>query len=87
MFIYVPCYNNKLLHIASVLDRGDVVEVDTWVAASGKSGMRRDWLVRDCKTGQIISRATRCRPHPLCVHYVQTSICNQYMVQIVKGKF
>ncbi|CAM6074583.1 unnamed protein product [Sphagnum tenellum] len=37
---------------------GDVVEVDTWVAASGKSGMRRDWLVRDCKTGQIISRAT-----------------------------
>ncbi|KAH9570165.1 hypothetical protein CY35_02G027000 [Sphagnum magellanicum] len=37
---------------------GDVVEVDTWVAASGKNGMRRDWLVRNYKTGQIISRAT-----------------------------
>ncbi|KAK4487702.1 hypothetical protein RD792_005637 [Penstemon davidsonii] len=31
-----------------VVDRypmwGDVVQVDTWVAASGKNGMRRDWL-------------------------------------------
>lgn len=39
--------------------RGDVVQVDTWVSASGKNGMRRDWLVRDCKTGQILTRASR----------------------------
>eukprot|EP01018_Ginkgo_biloba_P003688 Gb_11733 [translate_table: standard] len=37
---------------------GDVVEIDTWVAASGKNGMRRDWLVRDYKSGQILTRAT-----------------------------
>ncbi|PSS20889.1 Palmitoyl-acyl carrier protein like [Actinidia chinensis var. chinensis] len=37
---------------------GDVVQVDTWVAASGKNGMRRDWLVRDCKTGDILTRAS-----------------------------
>lgn len=36
----------------------DVVQVDTWVAASGKNGMRRDWLVRDANTGHILTRAT-----------------------------
>ncbi|CAK9154426.1 unnamed protein product [Ilex paraguariensis] len=45
-----------------VVDRyptwGDVVQVDTWVAASGKNGMRRDWLLRDCKTGDILTRAS-----------------------------
>ncbi|CAL5186806.1 unnamed protein product [Lathyrus oleraceus] len=45
-----------------VVDRypmwGDVVQVDTWVSASGKNGMRRDWLVRDIKTGEIMTRAT-----------------------------
>ncbi|RWR87010.1 palmitoyl-acyl carrier protein thioesterase, chloroplastic-like protein isoform X1 [Cinnamomum micranthum f. kanehirae] len=37
---------------------GDVVEIDTWVAASGKNGMRRDWVIRDYSTQQIITRAT-----------------------------
>ncbi|CAA0808797.1 Palmitoyl-acyl carrier protein thioesterase-chloroplastic [Striga hermonthica] len=37
---------------------GDVVQVDTWVAASGKNGMRRDWLVRDSRTGDILTRAS-----------------------------
>ncbi|KAM0944849.1 putative oleoyl-[acyl-carrier-protein] hydrolase [Dioscorea sansibarensis] len=37
---------------------GDVVEVDTWVGASGKNGMRRDWHVRDSLTGQTIMKAT-----------------------------
>ncbi|KAL7093550.1 hypothetical protein ACP275_11G046600 [Erythranthe tilingii] len=45
-----------------VVDRyptwGDVVQVDTWVAASGKNGMRRDWLVRDSNTGEILTRAS-----------------------------
>ena len=39
--------------------RGDVVQVDTWVCTSGKNGMRRDWLVRDCKTGETLTRASR----------------------------
>ncbi|KAJ4835058.1 hypothetical protein Tsubulata_050467 [Turnera subulata] len=37
---------------------GDVVEVDTWVDAAGKNGMRRDWIIRDCNTQEIITRAT-----------------------------
>ncbi|GAA0138564.1 esterase [Lithospermum erythrorhizon] len=37
---------------------GEVVQVDTWVAASGKNGMRRDWLVRDSMTGEILTRAS-----------------------------
>ncbi|KAG8367403.1 hypothetical protein BUALT_Bualt16G0068300 [Buddleja alternifolia] len=45
-----------------VVDRyptwGDVVQVDTWVAASGKNGMRRDWLVRDSNTGDVLTRAS-----------------------------
>ncbi|XP_039126149.1 palmitoyl-acyl carrier protein thioesterase, chloroplastic-like isoform X2 [Dioscorea cayenensis subsp. rotundata] len=37
---------------------GDVVEVDTWVGASGKNGMRKDWHVRDPLTGETIMEAT-----------------------------
>ncbi|CAN1215121.1 Palmitoyl-acyl carrier protein thioesterase, chloroplastic [Linum perenne] len=37
---------------------GDVVQVDTWVTGSGKNGMRRDWLIRDCKTGETLTRAS-----------------------------
>lgn len=36
----------------------DVVQVDTWVGSSGKNGVRRDWQVIDCQTGQTIVRAT-----------------------------
>ena len=39
--------------------RGEVVEIDTWVAASGKNGMRRDWLIKSQATGHIFARATR----------------------------
>ena len=45
-----------------VVDRyptwGDVVQVDTWASGSGKNAMRRDWLLRDCKTGEILTRAS-----------------------------
>lgn len=37
-----------------------MVEIDSWVAAEGKNGMRRDFLVRDYTTGEVIARATRC---------------------------
>lgn len=37
---------------------GDVVEIETWVNAAGKNGMRRDWIIRDYKTHNIITRAT-----------------------------
>ncbi|KAA8540666.1 hypothetical protein F0562_024415 [Nyssa sinensis] len=37
---------------------GDVVEIDTWVDAAGKNGMRRDWIIREYNTQKIITRAT-----------------------------
>uniref|UniRef100_Q41635 Dodecanoyl-[acyl-carrier-protein] hydrolase, chloroplastic n=1 Tax=Umbellularia californica TaxID=3438 RepID=FATB_UMBCA len=37
---------------------GDTVEVECWIGASGNNGMRRDFLVRDCKTGEILTRCT-----------------------------
>lgn len=37
---------------------GDVVEIDTWISACRKNGMRRDLLLRDCCTGKIIARGT-----------------------------
>ncbi|XP_073017037.1 palmitoyl-acyl carrier protein thioesterase, chloroplastic-like [Primulina eburnea] len=37
---------------------GDLVEIDTWVDAAGKNGMRRDWVIRDFNTKKIITRAT-----------------------------
>lgn len=37
---------------------GDVVEIDTWVDAAGKNGMRRDWIIRDSNSQRIITRAT-----------------------------
>ncbi|KAF5180925.1 Palmitoyl-acyl carrier protein thioesterase protein [Thalictrum thalictroides] len=37
---------------------GEVLVVDTWVGASGKNGMRRDWLIRSHKTGHVFARAT-----------------------------
>ncbi|CAL5438549.1 unnamed protein product [Camellia sinensis] len=53
------------LHKAPADDRclgetagGDVVQVDTWVAASGKNGMRCDWRVHDGRTGDILTRAS-----------------------------
>ncbi|KAI4335804.1 hypothetical protein L6164_014413 [Bauhinia variegata] len=59
------CKKNLIWVVARmqvVVDRyptwGDVVQVDTWVSASGKNGMRRDWLVRDCKTGETLTRAS-----------------------------
>nr|GME06689.1 palmitoyl-acyl carrier protein thioesterase, chloroplastic [Ipomoea batatas] len=45
-----------------VVDRyptwGDVVQVDTWIAASGKNGMRRDWVIHDSNTGDMLMRAS-----------------------------
>ncbi|KAK7274226.1 hypothetical protein RIF29_15307 [Crotalaria pallida] len=37
---------------------GEVVKIETWVGASGKNGMRRDWLIRSQASGLIFARAT-----------------------------
>lgn len=41
-------------------NRSDVVEVETWCQTEGRIGTRRDWILKDCATGQLIGRATRC---------------------------
>ncbi|CAN4121741.1 unnamed protein product [Withania somnifera] len=37
---------------------GEVIEIDTWVGASGKNGMRRDWQIRSQATDLVFARAT-----------------------------
>nr|GMD16665.1 palmitoyl-acyl carrier protein thioesterase, chloroplastic-like [Ipomoea batatas] len=37
---------------------GEVMEINTWVGASGKNGMRRDWLLTSKATGLVFARAT-----------------------------
>lgn len=37
---------------------GEEIEIDTWVDAAGKNGMRRDWIIRDRCTKEIITKAT-----------------------------
>lgn len=39
--------------------RSDVVEIETWCQAEGKIGTRRDFILKDYATGEVIGRATR----------------------------
>ncbi|KAI6690009.1 hypothetical protein NL676_026837 [Syzygium grande] len=34
-----------------------VIEVDTWTFASGRNGLRREWFIRDPKTGKTMAKA------------------------------
>ncbi|GAA0174120.1 esterase [Lithospermum erythrorhizon] len=36
----------------------DVVEIETWCQGEGRIGTRRDWIMKDCATGEVIGRAT-----------------------------
>ncbi|KAJ8899331.1 hypothetical protein K2173_018305 [Erythroxylum novogranatense] len=36
----------------------DVVEIETWCQSEGRIGTRRDWILKDYTTGQVIGRAT-----------------------------
>lgn len=40
--------------------RSDVVEIETWCHSEGRIGTRRDWIIKDYASGQLIGRATRC---------------------------
>ncbi|XP_010927699.2 oleoyl-acyl carrier protein thioesterase 1, chloroplastic isoform X2 [Elaeis guineensis] len=37
---------------------GDVVEIETWCQGEGKIGTRRDWILKDLASGEVIGRAT-----------------------------
>ncbi|KAL6967997.1 oleoyl-[acyl-carrier-protein] hydrolase [Sarracenia purpurea var. burkii] len=36
----------------------DVVEIETWCQSDGRIGTRRDWILKDYPTGEVIGRAT-----------------------------
>ncbi|KAJ9543403.1 hypothetical protein OSB04_023110 [Centaurea solstitialis] len=36
----------------------DVVEIETWCQSEGRIGTRRDWIMKDHATGEVIGRAT-----------------------------
>ncbi|KAJ0244710.1 Oleoyl-acyl carrier protein thioesterase 2 [Hirschfeldia incana] len=36
----------------------DVVEIETWCQSEGRIGTRRDWILRDSSTNEVIGRAT-----------------------------
>jgi len=46
------------VHVDRYSSWGDIVEIDTWITRAGKNSVRRDWLVRDYKTGYILAKAT-----------------------------
>ncbi|XP_010513915.2 PREDICTED: oleoyl-acyl carrier protein thioesterase 1, chloroplastic [Camelina sativa] len=37
---------------------GNVVEIETWCQSEGRIGTRRDWILKDCATGEVTGRAT-----------------------------
>ncbi|XP_007049712.2 PREDICTED: oleoyl-acyl carrier protein thioesterase 1, chloroplastic [Theobroma cacao] len=36
----------------------DVIEIETWCQSEGRIGTRRDWILKDFGTGEVIGRAT-----------------------------
>ena len=42
-----------------MVNRSDVVEIETWCQSEGRIGTRRDWILRDSATNEVIGRATR----------------------------
>ena len=36
-----------------------MIEIETWCQGEGRIGTRRDWILKDYATGQVIGRATR----------------------------
>lgn len=56
--------------------RGDVVEIETWCQGEGKIGTRRDWILKDLATGEVIGRATR---------YLFRALINTFCILTIKG--
>lgn len=41
------------------LHRRDLLEIDTWFQTEGRASVRRDWIVRNVQTGEVMAVATR----------------------------
>ena len=51
--------NTPMVCLMKKMYRGDEIEVETWIDVVGKNGTRRDWIIRDRCTKEIIAKATR----------------------------
>lgn len=51
-----------------LVNRSDVVEIETWCQSEGRIGTRRDWILRDSATNEVIGRATRFAQTFVTIH-------------------
>ncbi|KAI3899188.1 hypothetical protein MKW92_048504 [Papaver armeniacum] len=69
--------------------QGDVVEVNTWVDAAGKNGMRREWEIRDNKTQHtwvVMNRETiRLSKMPNNLTLPQLNSLSMYKITALDG--
>uniref|UniRef100_A0A6N2M8C7 Acyl-[acyl-carrier-protein] hydrolase n=1 Tax=Salix viminalis TaxID=40686 RepID=A0A6N2M8C7_SALVM len=56
--LMLPSTSKTMSNLTGTPTRTEVVEVDTWMYASGKNGQGRDWIIRDSKTGETLASAT-----------------------------
>lgn len=52
--------NFNLFSYVKMCGRSDVVEIETWCQSEGRIGTRRDWIIKDYASDEVIGRATRC---------------------------
>lgn len=60
--------------------RRDVIEIETWSQNEGRIGTRRDWILNEVATGEVIGRATRfisSPSFPLSLHIRRFITWNQ----------
>lgn len=62
----------------------DVVEIETWIARDGRIGTRRDWIMKDYATDQVIGRATSkwvmMNVDTRRLQKVCDEVCDEYLV-------
>ncbi|WOL03716.1 hypothetical protein Cni_G12436 [Canna indica] len=63
---------------------GDVVEIETWCQSEGKIGTRRDWILKELATGEVIGRATSkwvmMNQHTRKLQRVSDEVREEYLV-------
>ncbi|KAK6937623.1 Acyl-ACP thioesterase [Dillenia turbinata] len=62
----------------------DVVEIETWCQGEGRIGTRRDWIIKDYATDQVIGRATSkwvmMNQHTRRLQKVDDDVREEYLV-------
>ncbi|XP_026451798.1 palmitoyl-acyl carrier protein thioesterase, chloroplastic-like [Papaver somniferum] len=53
----VPSSRKEAIKAAKILNRGDVVEIDTWLGGAPVTGFANHWLLRNANTGETLAKA------------------------------